>query len=132
MTVFLYTGIFGLFYFFISISVIKARHRNKVSLGPGKENEIVHLVSAHSNFASYTPFFLICLFLLETGGASQILIHVLALAFLTGRVLHFLTMRNQEKTFKFRKAGMMLTFWPLIISCFRLIAFYVSGLLLGQ
>lgn len=111
----LYLGILGLMYVYISIETIKARGANKVSLGPGQNNEILHLVSAHSNFASYTPFFLMALFMLEHQTVSRYALHALALVFVLGRVLHFLTMRNQEKTFKYRKAGMMLTLWPLII-----------------
>jgi len=111
----LYLGILGLLYFWISIETIKGRRANKVSLGAGENNEILHLVSAHSNFASYTPFFLFSLFLLEHQTVSLYAIHALAVVFVLGRVLHYLTMRNQEKTFKYRKAGMMLTLWPLII-----------------
>lgn len=113
----LYVGILGLLYFWISIETIKARGANKVSLGPGQNNEILHLVSAHSNFASYTPFFLFSLFLLEYQTVSRYALHCLAIIFVIGRVVHFLTMRNQEKTFKYRKAGMLLTLWPLIIVC---------------
>ncbi len=111
----LYLGILGLLYFWISIETIMARGKNKVSLGAGENNEIIHLVSAHGNFSSYVPFFLLALYLLEQQTVSAYAIHALAAVFVCGRVLHFLTMRNKEKTFKYRKAGMMLTLWPLII-----------------
>ena len=111
----LYLGVLGLLYFWISIETIMARGKNKVSLGPGENNEIIHLVSAHGNFSSYVPFFLLGLYLLEQQTVSAYAIHGLAGVFVLGRVLHFLTMRNKEKTFKYRKAGMMLTLWPLII-----------------
>lgn len=111
----LYLGILGLLYFWISIETIMARGKNKVSLGAGQNNEIIHLVSAHSNFSSYTPFFLFSLFMLEQQTVSLYAIHALAVVFVIGRFVHFLTMRNQEKTFKHRKTGMMLTLWPLII-----------------
>lgn len=111
----LYLGILGLLYFWISIETIMARGKNKVSLGAGANNEIIHLVSAHGNFSSYAPFFLLALYLLEQQEVSASALHVLAAVFLLGRVLHFLTMRNKETTFKFRRSAMMLTFWPLII-----------------
>jgi uncharacterized membrane protein YecN with MAPEG domain len=111
----LYLGILGLVYFWISIETIMARGKNKVSLGAGENNEIIHLVSAHGNFSSYVPFFLLALYLLEQQTVSAYAIHALAVVFVFGRLLHFLTMRNKEQTFKYRKTGMMLTLWPLII-----------------
>ena len=111
----LYLGILGLLYFWISIETIMARGKNKVSLGAGENNEIIHLVSAHGNFSSYAPFFLLALFLLEQQTVSAYVLHALAAVFVVGRMLHFLTMRNKEQTFKFRKSAMMLTLWPLII-----------------
>jgi uncharacterized protein len=111
----LYLGVLGLLYFWISLETIMARGKNKVSLGAGENNEIIHLVSAHGNFSSYVPFFLLALYLLEQQTVSAYAIHALAVVFVIGRVLHFLTMRNKEKTFKYRRAGMMLTLWPLII-----------------
>ncbi len=121
----LYLGLLGLLYFWISIETIMARGKNKVSLGSGENNEIIHLVSAHSNFSSYTPFFLFSLFMLEHQTVSLYAIHALGVVFVLGRIIHFLTMRNQEKTFKYRKTGMMLTLWPLIIVSIWNISCYI-------
>jgi uncharacterized protein len=111
-------------YFYISLETIKARGREKVSLGPGGDNQILHLVSAHSNFASYVPIFLLMLFLLELQQINKYLLHGIAIVFLVGRVLHFLTMRDKERTFKKRKLGMQMTLWPLIVlACLNLFAF---------
>ena len=111
----LYSGILGLIFFKISIDTIKARGKEKVSLGVGANNEIVHIVSAHSNFSSYTPLFLIQFYLLETMKLNVYLLHTAALAFTTGRVIHYLTMRDKERTFKKRKLGMQLTLFPIIL-----------------
>lgn len=111
----LYLGILGLLYFWISIETIMARGKNKVSLGAGENNEIIHLVSAHGNFSSYAPFFLFAMFLLEQQTVSAYVLHALGIVFVAGRLLHFFTMRNKEKTFKYRKTAMMLTLWPLVI-----------------
>lgn len=130
MVTFLYTGLLGLFYIYISIVVIKGRWKYKVSLGAGQSNEIIHLVSAHSNFSSYTPFFIISIYLLEIAKLNTWVIHLISAAFVAGRILHFLAMKNHMKTFKFRKAGMMLTFWPMIIASSLLIYFYARNLLI--
>jgi uncharacterized protein len=120
----LYSAILAMLYFYISLETIKARGREKVSLGPGGDNQILHLVSAHSNFASYVPIFLLMLFLLELQQINKYLLHGIAIVFLVGRVLHFLTMRDKERTFKKRKLGMQMTLWPLIVlACLNLFAF---------
>jgi uncharacterized membrane protein YecN with MAPEG domain len=131
MTVFLYTGVLGFLYFVVSLSVIKARGQHQVSLGAGETGEILHLVSAHSNFASYTPLFLIGLYLLETGGLHLWALHGLGVVFLIGRVLHFLSMKDGEQNFKYRKAGMMMTLWPLIIMSSLLSYFYLEIIFKG-
>jgi uncharacterized membrane protein YecN with MAPEG domain len=58
MVVYLYTSLLGILFLVISFAVINGRRTHKISLGPGKSNEIIHLVSAHSNFSSYVPIFL--------------------------------------------------------------------------
>jgi uncharacterized membrane protein YecN with MAPEG domain len=110
-----YAGILGLLYFVISLETIKARRKEKISLGAGSENQIIHLVSAHNNFASYVPLFLILLFLIEKAGYHFFFIHLIGIIFFGGRMLHFLTMKNKEKTFTKRKLGMQMTLFPLII-----------------
>lgn len=111
-----YAGILGLLFLKISFETISARRSLGISLGAGEKNEIAYLVSAHSNFSSYTPFFVLLLFFAETIGAyPTILIHLVGVCFFTGRVIHFLTMRDGEKTFKKRKLGMILTLTPIIV-----------------
>lgn len=128
MTTYLYTALLGILYFIISLIVIKARGTHKISLGSGDSNEIIHLVSAHSNFSSYTPFFLFSLYLLEIAKVNFIILHTLGFVFLLGRFIHFLTMKNQEKTFKFRKTGMMMTLWPLIINSILLMFIFMKDI----
>lgn len=122
-----YAGILGLLFFVISLETIKARGKEKVSLGAGEHNQLIHLVSAHNNFASYTPLFLILLYFVEQASYSNYLIHLTAFTFLIGRVLHFLTMLNKEKTFSKRKLSMQLTLWPLIfLSLFNCYIYLMS------
>ena len=112
----LYAGILGLLFFFISIETIKARRSKQISLGAGSNNEIQHLVSAHSNFSSYAGFFLLALALSEYSRQfPMLLLHVLGLVFVVGRILHFLSMRTEVMDFKKRVAGMMMTLFPLVL-----------------
>ncbi|MBY0316067.1 MAG: MAPEG family protein [Bdellovibrionales bacterium] len=109
----LYIGLLGLLYFKISLDTIIARGREKVSLGPGANNEVLHLVSAHGNFSSYAPLFLLMFFLLEQQNTNSVLLHVIGVTFSVGRVLHYLTMKDKERTVKKRKLAMQLTLWPM-------------------
>lgn len=128
MTTSLYLGILGLIYVTISLDTIKARRKNLVSLGTGKNDEIIHLVSAHENFSNYTPIFLIALFLLESQSFSIIALHLLSITFVLGRLLHYLTMKNKEVTFRHRKTAMMLTLWTIIASSLINIFLYMNSL----
>lgn len=110
----LYAGILSILFFWISLETIKARGREQISLGAGENNQIIHLVSAHSNFASYVPLLLFLMYLLEVKSFNSVFLHFTGVIVVTGRILHFLTMRNKETTFKKRKLGMQLTLFPLL------------------
>ncbi len=125
-----YAGLLGLLYFFISLETIKARRSQKVSLGAGPKDEIIHLVSAHNNFANYTPLFLLLFFFIDSASYPLYLLHFLGICFLTGRVLHFLTMKNKETTFKKRKLAMQFTLWPIIfLSLWNIYDFLINLIL---
>ena len=112
----IYAAILGFLYFHITMTVIRGRVKNQISLGSGDKNEIIHLVSAHSNFAAYVPFFLILLLLLELQHANFILLNALGVVFVIGRVLHYVGMKGERMNFKLRKKGMLLTMWPILIA----------------
>lgn len=124
----LYAGLLGLIYFYISFATIKARKKKMISLGSGPNNEIAPIVSAHANFSSYIPILLILTFLLER---SQILtplvLHLCASLFSAGRIFHFLAFRGERMIFRWRKAGMHLTLWPLIFLSLVNIGVFLKG-----
>lgn len=122
----LYAGLLTLFYFVISIATIKARRSKGISLGSGSDDEIIHLVSAHNNFSSYVPLFLILLYLLETQGSSQLWIHALAMPFAVGRFFHFQSMKTENMNLKKRVLGMRLTLIPLVLSAFGNVFIYLK------
>lgn len=124
----LYIGILGLLYFVISISVIRGRLSNKVALGSGGKDEILHLTSAHSNFASYSPLFLILIFLIETQKFYPIIIHILCLIFVFGRILHFYSMKEKIQKLNLRRPSMMMTFNPIIVASVINIYLYFKNL----
>lgn len=111
----LYAGILGIIYIFISSRVIKTRRSEKVSLGNANNTTLTKFTSAHNNFSNYTPIFLILLYLLEQKNISLITIHITSILFIFGRFSHYFALIHDSKNFKFRIAGMMLTFFPITI-----------------
>tara|TARA_S200000501_G_C20540701_1_gene619927 strand:- start:146 stop:547 length:402 start_codon:yes stop_codon:yes gene_type:complete len=78
----------------------------------GKENEDIlrRAVRGHGNFIEYTPLFLILLYLAENAGTQSYILHILAIIFMFGRLLHgilfsFLIIQS----FILRATGMFLT-----------------------
>ncbi len=96
----------------LSLSVIKLRRLNRVSVGDGGIEELQLAIRAHSNALEYIPIALMLLFMLELNGAPKILIHVLGLTLLVGRILH--AMGLPAKDFKKRVLGMQITIYLLI------------------
>ncbi len=125
----LYAGLLAVLYFKLSLDTIKARRRNKISLGVGANNEIVAIVSAHHNFASYVPLLLLLTFFAESSGqVSNAVLHGLAAAFTLGRALHYVAFARPKMDFKLRVVGMHLTLWPLVILAgLNLYGFFARG-----
>ncbi len=111
----LYASLLVFLYFKLTMSVVKARHKYEISLGVGKNDEIIGIVSAHNNFSQYVSIFLILLFLVEYSSIfHSLIIHLLGICFFLGRYLHFIAL-DGEMNFKKRKLGMQLTIWSLLI-----------------
>ncbi|MCB0376980.1 MAG: MAPEG family protein [Bdellovibrionales bacterium] len=116
MITLLYAGILGLFYFKISMDTIKARKKHQISMGYGKDNEIIQYVSAHNNFASYVIFLLLLLYLVESSQMySPYLLHGLGTTFTLGRFFHYFAFVAGKMNFKRRVLGMQMTLIPLLI-----------------
>lgn len=122
----LYTALLVILYIIMSFTVIWGRIKNQISLGAGKSNEIIHLISAHNNFSNYVPIFLFCLYLLEKSNLPSWAIHTLGACFLTGRLIHFLTLQKKRHNFLFRRSGMIMTLTPLLICSLLLLITYFS------
>lgn len=124
----LYAGILGLLFFKLSVDTIRGRRTHKISLGTGPQNEILPLVSAHSNFSGYVPLLLILLYIAEEAKLSAYLIHAFGISITLGRVFHYLAMKEGGNAFKKRVTGMMLTLWPLIILSVMSVGIYFRSL----
>jgi hypothetical protein len=109
-----FAALLGIFYFFLTIFVIKTRRRLKISLGDGNNPEMLQAISAHSNFQSYTPFLLILLYLVESISVlPNYLVIALGLIIFMGRLFHFQGIVTNN--LKMRVPGMIMTLFPLMV-----------------
>ncbi|SMF14281.1 hypothetical protein SAMN06296036_105285 [Pseudobacteriovorax antillogorgiicola] len=110
-----YAGLLACLYMKMSLDTIAARRKHQVSLGTGQGEEIVGVVSAHLNFASYVPLLLILLYLVEISNQVPAWVcHPIGIAIFAGRVLHYRALIQDKMNFKWRVVGMHLTLWPLL------------------
>ncbi|MEM8689212.1 MAG: MAPEG family protein [Pseudomonadota bacterium] len=122
-----YAAMATLVFVFLSVRVIGARGATKTSMGDGGHQSLQRAIRAHGNFAEYVPLALILMALAELQDRSIYAIHFVGLCLLAGRLAHAYGVSREPELFKFRVAGMILTFTALVSGA--LINLGVSGLL---
>lgn len=116
-----YAGVLGLFYIFLSVRIIKMRHRMQVVLGDGNDPALSRAIRAHGNFAEYVPLGLVLAGLLELQGHSHLLLHLIGTLLLGGRFVHAFGLSQVEEKIRYRVVGMQLTFAAIAVASFMLI-----------
>ena len=109
MITFLYAGVMGLFFLFLTFHVIRYRIKHRISLLDGGDGRMLRLMRTHGNFAEYVPFAILLMFLCETGHAPALLLHFMGIALFAGRVLHGLGMTQRIEMIPGRTYGSVLT-----------------------
>ncbi len=90
--------------------MIRARRQERVALGDGGNPQLRRARRVHANFAEYVPLALILIAFAELQGQPGVLVHTLGLALLVGRLIHAFGVSQENETFRYRTAGMSLTF----------------------
>lgn len=103
-------------FMFLSLRVIKARHKHRVAIGDGGVEELHRLIRAQSNFAEYVPITLILLILAEMNGAPFFLLILAAFALVSGRLFHAYGVSKVSENLQIRVRGMQLTFAAILLS----------------
>ena len=108
----LYASLSALLIVKLSLSVIKLRRKNRISVGDGGNEELQLAIRTHANAVEYIPNALLLLLMLELNGAPKILIHILGSTLLIGRIIHAMVLpaKNLQK----RVLGMQITIYLLI------------------
>ena len=109
-----YAGLLAIWFFVLSVRVIKGRGGNGPSLGDGGDPAMQRLIRGHANFTEYVSLILLMMAMLEWGGMRGWLMHVLGATLLVARLLHGYALSFSDK-FKFgRFYGTALTFVVLL------------------
>ncbi|HXH30086.1 MAG TPA: MAPEG family protein [Bacteriovoracaceae bacterium] len=124
----LYAGVLGIFYFILSVDVIRYRWKEKKGLGHGTDPEsgLYKRIRIHGNFMEYIPFILLLMALDELTGRSSAYLHFVGAALFLGRVGHSLGLKKTQGPSVGRTIGMGTTFCTLLLLCFNLIFKSVS------
>lgn len=120
-----YAALLGLFFIYLSMSVIGLRKGKKISIGHGEDEHLSRAIRVHGNFSEYVPLALILCGFVETARANAFLVHLIAGTLLAGRVFHVLGLRTAEADFRFRVGGMILTFVSIIVSSGVILWFWI-------
>ncbi len=123
----LYCAILTLMYFYLSLRVINKRRKLKISLGHIENPEMLRAIRTHSNFIEYVPLALICMILLELNGAHSVILHFLGILLLVSRSLHAYGVSQIDENYRFRVAGMAMTFSHLITSSILLLYYFIKN-----
>ncbi|WP_166416218.1 MAPEG family protein [Cochlodiniinecator piscidefendens] len=112
----LYAGIIGLFYVFLSFRVIFRRKNARVSIGDGEDKELQKRIRVQANCGEYAPITLLLILMAELQGAPIWVIHLLGIAFISGRILHARGFGARPQIMALRQAGMILTFIVIVVA----------------
>ena len=112
----IYASLLAIIFVALSVRTLRLRRSLKIAIGDAGDNRMLRAMRVHSNFAEYVPFALFLIYLVETDGATPILIHALGLCLLIGRLSHAIGVSRDNEQFQYRVAGMALTFTVLLVS----------------
>ena len=122
----IYASLLALLIVKLSLSVIKLRRKNRISVGDGGNEALQLAIRTHSNAVEYIPITLFLLLTLELNGAPKMLIHIFGVTLLIGRILHAMGLPAQD--LKKRVLGMQITIYLLIgLAVLNILFFAFTG-----
>ena len=83
-----YAALCGLLLIALSVQVVLARRRYRVSLGAGSEAGMEQAMRVQANFSEYVPLALVLLVLSELSGLPLPAVHAAGIGLVASRVLH--------------------------------------------
>ena len=116
-----YAALLALGFVLLSIRVIRLRRSRKVAIGTNGDPLVERAMRVHANFAEYAPLALLLLFMLEMKGGNVYWLNLLCATLLAGRASHAYGVSSPSEDFRFRVAGMMMTFTVIVAAALSLL-----------
>ena len=107
----LYVVVGALLVMKFALDVVRYRRQYRVAYGDGGVYDLKIAIRLHGRAIETIPLALLLLIVMEMNGADIWMIHITALLFFAGRLLHAYGLRNS--VMKGRQYGMMLTLFAL-------------------
>jgi uncharacterized membrane protein YecN with MAPEG domain len=109
-----YAAVLALLFVGLSVRTLRMRRALRVAVGDGGHPALLRAMRVHANFAEYVPLTLLLLFFAESAGARPVALHVLCVLLVVGRCLHAYGVSRVHEDFRFRVAGVAMTFFALV------------------
>lgn len=100
-----------------SLKVIAIRRSEKISVGDGGNESLLRAMRTQANLLEYAPIALIMLACAELNGVPRLLLGLIAIAFIAGRILHPVGLRDASSPGSARVLGMQLTLVSMLALC---------------
>ena len=120
----LYAALLGLVFIALSVRTLRTRRRLQIGIGDADNPEMQRAMRVHANFAEYVPLALICIAGAELTAAPGWLVHSLGVALLLGRLVHAYGVSRTNEDYRYRVAGMSLTFLALLGACLAVLVLW--------
>ena len=124
-----YAAFLALLFFALSVRTLRLRRILRISVGDANNPHMLRAMRVHSNFAEYTPYALLLIFMLELSGGFIWLVHGLCICLIFGRLSHAFGVSKISENYRYRVFGMAMTFTALVGAAACLIAINAFSLL---
>ena len=112
----LYAALLALLLVYLSARVIGRRRALRIGMGEGDDPLLARWIRAQANLAEYAPLGLLLLLILELGGWTPWVLHLLGLLLVAGRCAHAFAFTFVEPRPRARILGMALTLTSIGLS----------------
>ena len=122
----LYAALLGLLFIALSIRTIGLRRRFRVAIGSGRKALLQRAMRVNANFAEYVPLALVLIYFVELHDGPRLHIHLMGSALIGGRLLHAWGVSQEQENFRYRTAGMALTFSVMLIASILILLYQLE------
>ncbi len=123
-----YAGLLTLFYFYLTLQVVKQRRNNSIGIGDGGNTTVQRAIRVHGNFSEYIPIAIVLLFIIEAQNSPKLLCHSLGIVLILGRIFHHIGLSSSSGKSFGRFFGTFVTLICLLVSGFYLIGKFLLNL----